>query len=104
MKLLTRSEELVLLAVWSLRGNAYTISILKLLSEVTGYEWQLGAIYVPLEKLTRKGYLNRHKGESTPERGGRSKILYEMTAPGKKALKEIKTVHDTAWALIKESA
>jgi len=102
MKLLTRSEELVLLAVWNLEGNAYTISILNLISEVTGYNWQLGAIYVPLEKLTQKKYLRRYKGKSTPERGGRSKVLYAMTDAGIKALKDIKDVQDTAWSLIKK--
>lgn len=98
MKLLTRSEEYVLLAVWRLQGNAYTLSILKQVSEVTGYEWQLGAIYVPLEKLAKKGYLRRHQGEPTHERGGRSKFLYDLTNAGKKALLEIREVQDSAWA------
>jgi len=57
MRLLSRSEEYVLLAVWRLKGNAYTLSILNQVSEVTGYKWQIGAIYVPLEKLNKKGYL-----------------------------------------------
>ena len=98
MKLLTRSEEYVLLSVWRLHGNAYTLSILKQVSEVTGYAWQLGAIYIPLEKLTRKGYLCRHKGEPSRERGGRSKFLYDLTAAGRKALREIREVQETAWA------
>jgi DNA-binding PadR family transcriptional regulator len=104
MRLLTRSEEYVLLSVWRLRGNAYTLSILRQVSEVTGYEWQLGAIYIPLEKLTKKGYLRRHKGEPTRERGGRSKFLYELTVPGKKALREIREVQETAWAGVSKIA
>ena len=98
MKLLTRSEEYVLLAVWRLQGNAYTLSILSQVSEVTGYDWQLGAIYVPLERLVRKRYLRRSKSGPTGERGGRSKFLYELTPLGHKALREIRAVHDTAWA------
>jgi len=98
MKLLTRSEEYVLLAVWRLSGNAYTLSILEQVSRVTGYDWQLGAIYVPLEKLTRKGYLRRSKGSPTRERGGRSKFLYALTPSGKRALKEIRAIQDSAWA------
>ncbi len=98
MKLLTRSEEYVLLAVWRLQGNAYTLSILSQVSEVTGYEWQLGAVYVPLERLVQKGYLRRSKAEPTGERGGRSKFLYELTAGGRRALRAIRSVQETAWA------
>jgi len=104
MKLLTRSEEYVLLAVWRLQGNAYTLSILRQVSEVTGYDWQLGAIYIPLEKLTKKGYLRRQKGEPTHERGGRSKFLYTLTTAGKKALREIRGVQESAWAGVSKIA
>lgn len=104
MKLLTRSEEYVLLAVWKLAGNAYTVTILDEISGMTGYEWQVGTIYVPLEKLTRKGYLRRLRGEPTPERGGRSKFLYSLTASGKKALRDIRKVQDSAWSGVPDAA
>jgi PadR family transcriptional regulator PadR len=104
MKLLSRSEEYVLLAVWRLRGNAYTLSILDQVSEVTGYKWQIGAIYVPLEKLRKKGYVKKTKGEPTFERGGRSKFLYELTDSGCKALKDIKEVQESAWAGVSKGA
>jgi DNA-binding PadR family transcriptional regulator len=98
MRLLSRSEEYVLLAVWRLEGNAYTLSILDQVSQVTGYKWQIGAIYVPLEKLRKKGYVKKTKGEPTSERGGRSKFLYELTNSGRKALKEIKEIQESAWS------
>ena len=104
MKLLSRSEEYVLLAVWRLKGNAYTLSILDQISSVTGYQWQIGAIYVPLEKLRKKGYLKKTKGDPTPERGGRSKFLYELTDSGRMALKAIKEVHESAWAGVSKVA
>ncbi|MDH4272133.1 MAG: PadR family transcriptional regulator [Candidatus Aminicenantes bacterium] len=104
MKLLSRSEELVLLAVWRLRGNAYTLSILKRLSEITGYEWQVGAVYVPLEKLVKKQYLRKYAGKPTAERGGRRKSLYDLTPLGRKALKDIKDVQEAAWADLPEIA
>ena len=103
MKLLSRSEEYVLLAVWRLAGNAYTLSILAQVSDFTGYQWQLGSIYVPLEKLTRKGYLRRKKSGPTPERGGRSKFLYDITPAGKAALQEISEVQHSAWSGIKKN-
>lgn len=104
MKLLTRSEEYVLLAVWRLKGNAYTLSILDQISEVTGYKWQLGAIYIPLDKLREKGYLRKYKGEPTSERGGRSKFFYELTIDGLKALKEIKDIQNSVWEGLEDLA
>ncbi len=102
MRLLSRSEEYVLLAVWRLKGNAYTLSILAQVSNVTGYKWQIGAIYIPLEKLRKKKYLRKYKGDPTPERGGRSKFLYELTDAGIKALREIKQVQESAWSGLSE--
>jgi PadR family transcriptional regulator PadR len=103
MRLLSRAEEYVLLAVWRLEGNAYTLSILDQISEVTGYRWQIGAVYVPLEKLRKKKYLKKIRGEPIPERGGRSKFLYELTDAGRKALKEIKEVQEAAWSGISKA-
>lgn len=104
MRLLSRSEELVLLAVWRLKGNAYTLSILKCLSGITGYEWQVGAVYIPLEKLERKRYLRKYPGKPTSERGGRGKSLYDLTPLGRKALKDIREVQEAAWADLPEIA
>ena len=72
MKLLTRAEEFVLLAVWRLQNEAYSIPIRKQISEITGRNWSLGAIYMPLERLVKKDYLGSHLSDSTPERGGKT--------------------------------
>ena len=53
MKLLTRAEELILLAVWKLKGNAYCVSIRAQISEITGENWSLGSIYMPLDRIRR---------------------------------------------------
>ena len=54
MKLLTRAEELILLAVWKKEKNAYCIPIRDQLSEITGENWSLGSIYMPLDRLVKK--------------------------------------------------
>ncbi|MCP4728309.1 MAG: hypothetical protein GY863_24950, partial [bacterium] len=51
MKLLTRTEELILLAVWRLKESAYSVSIHEEISKLSGKEWSLGSIYMPLERL-----------------------------------------------------
>jgi len=97
MKLLSRSEEVILLAVWRLEGNAFGISIRDQVSEATGYQWSLGAIYVPLDKLTRKGYIAKSYSRPEARRGGRSKVLYDLTATGREALRTVREIQASLW-------
>jgi PadR family transcriptional regulator PadR len=97
MKLLSRSEEIILLAVWRLEGNAFGLSIRDQVSEATGYEWTLGSIYVPLDKLTRKGYIDKSYGRPEPRQGGRSKVLYRLTPKGREALRTVREIQASLW-------
>jgi len=98
MRLLSRSEELVLLAAWRLQDNAYCVPIREQLSTVTKKKWSFGAIYDPLDRLEKSGLLVSYLSEPTRERGGRSKRIYKLTEDGKKSLADIKQVADTMWA------
>jgi DNA-binding PadR family transcriptional regulator len=104
MKLLSRSEEIVLIAIWRLRDNAYGVSIRELVSSLTGYEWTFGATYVPLDKLTRKGYVEKSVSSPSARRGGRSKCMYALTKEGKNALREIRKVQSILWRDIPDTA
>lgn len=97
MKLLSRNEEIILLAVWRLEGDAFGISIRDQVSEATGYQWTLGAIYVPLDKLTRKGLVAKSFSRPTARRGGRSKVLYRLTPGGREALREAREIQTALW-------
>jgi DNA-binding PadR family transcriptional regulator len=101
MNLLSRSEEIALLAIWQLQDNAYGVTIRTLVSDATGYPWSIGAVYAPLYRLERKDLVRTTPGEPTPERGGRSKVYYALTPEGKKALLRIKRVHDVLWGDVK---
>jgi DNA-binding PadR family transcriptional regulator len=46
-----------------------------------------GALYTALDRLEQKGCLRSAMSDPTPERGGRSKRCFEVTAEGMKALK-----------------
>ena len=98
MKLLTRSEEFVLLAVWKLRENAFSLPIRKQISETTGYNWSLGSIYTPLERLVKKDLLTSYATEPTTERGGRHRRVYQLTASGRRELIRIQTVGREMWS------
>jgi len=97
MILLTRSEELVLLAIWKLKEQAYGIPIQELISKWTGHDWAIGAIYKPLKQLNHKDLVSKEMTEPTAERGGRSKFIYKMTPKGEVALREIRRIQNEAW-------
>ena len=97
MKLLSRIEEVILLSIWRLGDRAYGMAIREEVIKATGHKWLLGAIYGPLGRLHKNGYVLTLKGESTPERGGRSKVYYRLSREGIKALREIQQVNSVIW-------
>ena len=100
MKLLTRTEEIILAAVWMLKENAYGIAINHFINRSAGLNWKFGSIYTPLGRLVKNGYIRTHAGTPTPERGGRRKIYYELTKDGLEALREIQRVYNAVWSHI----
>jgi len=97
MILLSRSEEIVLLAIWKLGDNAYGVTIRDQVSADTGHEWSFGAVYKPLKQLTHKGYVSKNLSEPSAVRGGRRKYLYTITNGGREALKAIRKIHKAIW-------
>jgi DNA-binding PadR family transcriptional regulator len=104
MEILTKLEELILLSVWRLKENAYGTTIYNYIAEVSGKKLSLGGVYFPLDRLTKKGYLNAFIGEATPERKGLSKRYYSLTDRGIQALGEIKRINEIMWADFPEMA
>jgi len=104
MELLTKPEELLLLAICNLNNDAYGVEILKYLTRKTGKEWSIGSIYVPLDRLVRMSYLETYQGEPTSKRGGRRKRFYRVTKTGMEALRESKRVQEEMWERIPELA
>lgn len=102
MKILSRAEELILLAILQMGDDAYGISLRDFIREATGVEWSLAQIYDPLRRLTNKGYVNKFKGKPSPERGGRHKCLYEVTKEGKEALRELQSMQRRMWDRLSE--
>lgn len=96
-KFLTRPEELILLAVWRLKDNAYCVPIRKQLVQYTNHDWSFGAVYDPLDRLERKGLLESYLSKSTAKRGGKQKRIYKLTPSGIMSLIEIKTITDEVW-------
>ncbi len=97
MKELTVSEEIILTAIWRLEDNAYGVTIRKKVEEVTRRDMIYGTLYNILAQLVRKGYVNKSRGMPTSERGGRSKMYYQLTSTGISALQEARELQKLIW-------
>ena len=97
MVLLTRAEEIVLLAGYKLRDNAYGVTIREQVKADIDRYWAFGVIYKTLKKMQVKGYVDKIAGEPLSQRGGRSKYFYRITDRGFQALDDIANVHSSLW-------
>lgn len=79
-------EQIVLLAVCRLEDDAYGMRIRQEIESRVERSVSIGALYVTLERLARKGFLRARTGDPTPQRGGRAKRFYDITPAGITAL------------------
>ncbi len=93
-------EELVLLTVAHLQGEAYGAVILQDIQQRTGRRVILSAVHVVLYRLEEKGLATSTVGGATGERGGRRKRIFIITAYGINTLSEIRKQREELWQLI----
>jgi len=97
MKVITRQEEQILLAVYHLEAGAYLVPIRDQVRKYTGKDYSVGTIYAPLSRLCTGGYLDSYLGEPTSVRGGKAIKYYRLTEKGLNALAEMKKAQDAMW-------
>jgi len=102
MKILSSHDEILLLAILKLKRNAYGVTIRHEVSNATGKNWSIGAIYDPLYRLEQKGLVESVLADPTKKRGGRSKRVFTVTERGMKELAAHKKVRDNLWKVIEE--
>jgi DNA-binding PadR family transcriptional regulator len=81
-------EELVMLAIMGMGNKTYGVPLRERLEE-SGRRVSVGALFVTLERLEKKDFVEAKTGEATPERGGKAKKYYSVTGLGEKALAEV---------------
>ena len=91
-------EELVLLAVLRLGGNAWGARIQQELEERAGRSVTIGTVYVTLMRLEEKGLARSWMGEPTGERGGKARRHFEVRPEGVEALVATRAVRERMWA------
>ena len=75
-------EHIIVLALLRLKEEAYGVTVRQEIQLRTNREVSIGAVYATLDRLEAKGYVKSHRGDPTPERGGRSKRFFRVTAEG----------------------
>jgi DNA-binding PadR family transcriptional regulator len=83
-------EQMVLMAVLRL-DDAYPVSVRNEIEARAGVELSRGTIYVTLHRLEQRGLVQSRLGDPTPERGGKAKRCFTVTAAGKRALRVSQT-------------
>ena len=96
-KYLGEFEQLVLLAVVRLDDDAYGMSIRRDIEECSGRHVAIGAVYATLERLRDKGYVRGMKGDTSPERDGRARKFFALTAAGIGVLEEARALQEKMW-------
>ena len=80
-------EHIIVLALLRLADQAYGVTVRQEIELRTKREVSIGAVYATLDRLEAKGYVKSHRGDPTPERGGRAKRFFRVTAKGIAAVK-----------------
>lgn len=90
-------EQLILLALLHLGDDAYAVTVRHEIEQRTGRPVSRGAVYITLDRLEKKGYLESWLADPTAERGGRAKRFYRARPAGLVALKNSWTTLRKMW-------
>jgi PadR family transcriptional regulator PadR len=95
-------ELMVMLVLIRLGEKAYGIPIAHEIETKGGREISLGSIYATLDRLETKGLVSSELGEPTPERGGRAKKYFSVTAKGVREVRETERVLKQLWPRLRQ--
>jgi DNA-binding PadR family transcriptional regulator len=99
---LTDFELMILLAILRIGKDAYGVPIAAEIEQTGGRPVLVGAIYTALDRLEENGLVTSCYGDPTPERGGRAKRFFKVSAKGLKAVKEAQRSLTSLWSGIPE--
>ncbi len=100
MKGLGYLEETILLLIMLMDDDAYGYSVSMMYEKHMGKAISISAIHAVMSRLEKKGLISSYMGGATPERGGRQKRIFEVTAAGRQTISDIKDNREKLWDLI----
>lgn len=95
--LLTDFELMIVLAILRIGDEAYGVQIAREIEEVSGRRVLLGAAYAALDRLEQNGIVSSRMGSATPERGGRARRFFKVSARGVRAARETQRALVALW-------
>jgi PadR family transcriptional regulator len=98
LKILTKTEEILLLSIWRLGDQAYGFKIRRHVSKIIGKDFTYGNLYSSLNQLTKKQYVLKHQGGATPARRGKIRMYYTLTDAGRMALRDARETNRRLWS------
>ena len=93
-------EEVVLLTVAILHGEAYGVSIKQEIEDRLKRKVSVSALQTALRRMEKKEYLKSEFGEATAMRGGKRKRYFQVTKTGKAALDYTKETRNKLWSAV----
>jgi PadR family transcriptional regulator PadR len=101
-RFLTDFELMIMLAVLRVRDRAYGVPIAREIDEIAGRPVTLAAVYLALDRLQANKLVTSELGDPTPERGGRAKKFFRVTAAGLRAIRQTQRAFIALWQGIPE--
>ena len=97
-------EEIVMLSVGILYDDAYGLAIQKEIKDRCNRSITISTVHSVTSRLEEKGYLKARYDGATPERGGRRKRLFTLTASGQNAIAKMREMREDMWHAIPKVA
>ena len=95
--LLSVYELMTLFSILRLGKEAYGVPISREIEVHSGRNVAVSGVYAALERLERKGLIAAELGEATPQRGGRAKTYFRVTAKGLREASEARRAFVNVW-------
>jgi DNA-binding PadR family transcriptional regulator len=95
MKQLSRSDEIILVAVHCRAGDAYSTTIQEEIESRTGRRISVGSLWVSLDGLCERGYVRKEHRQAPS--GGRPRVYYSLSPKGRRALLRAQDLQRKLW-------
>jgi PadR family transcriptional regulator len=93
---------MLMLALLRLGEEAYGVTIAQELEEQTGREVVVASVYATLDRLEERGLVTSRLGDPTPERGGRAKRYFRISADGIREVRDARRCLINLWKGVPE--
>ena len=101
--LLGSFELVVLLTVIRLGDEAYGVPVAREVVRASRRNWPVASVYAALDRLQAKELVASQLGDSTPERGGRAKRYFRVTAKGLRVAREAQRTFAAFWQIMPQA-